>query len=402
MVKNVKYFAIFIILFMTLSLNVEAAGSCIYNATHDQIGSNEANREGLSIMIKIGENENMFHYANKFITDPNSSEWIDAVGSAPRLILERPTSSDTFVSGNKWRVCPKYLHFGETVGDDDGDTYLLFSNSDTVSGDDHVRYQVRVEEGSDGEVVSSNACANTTDWIEAPKGTHEELVKAKEGYCLYAGSANGSASGTDCFKVEVHYVVGAPDQFEIWAQSPEGTKMEVETGLADWFSKNGCTYFLGAGNAGAASTEKFIEIAYTSYNDHKYMINGKAVDLHVVTRIKTIGGMEVEDVIVDKVIKKYSNCGELLGEKLQNIIKNIINVSRILIPILLKVFGIIDFGSAIFAGDEEKMKTAQKKFITRLIIGVVIFLIPSLLKLILNVAHGIWPVVDNTVCGVLD
>ena len=118
--------------------------------------------------------------------------------------------------------------------------------------------------------------------------------------------------------------------------------------------------------------------------------------------IISIEDLEEIGIIKDSKLKTFENCEEVLGYDIIDLLKNIVSILRILVPILLNIFGVVDFGKAIFAGDEDKMKKAQKTFITRLIIGVVIFLIPSLLKLVLNVAHSIWPVIDNSLCGILD
>ena len=42
----------------------------------------------------------------------------------------------------------------------------------------------------------------------------------------------------------------------------------------------------------------------------------------------------------------------------------------------------------------------QSKFIKRLIVAVIIFLVPSLLQLLLSIASNIWPEIDATMCGI--
>ena len=97
------------------------------------------------------------------------------------------------------------------------------------------------------------------------------------------------------------------------------------------------------------------------------------------------------------------NCEQLFGnsDDLINMIKWVITVIKVLIPIVLIGLGIVDFAQAVFAGNEDKMKKAQAKFIKRLIIGIAIFLIPSLLKLILGIANSIWPNIDADLCGII-
>ncbi len=86
---------------------------------------------------------------------------------------------------------------------------------------------------------------------------------------------------------------------------------------------------------------------------------------------------------------------------LSDVLKMLVTLIKILVPIILLVLGTLDFAQAIFAQDEGAIKKAQGKFIKRLIIAVVIFLIPSALKLILTTAHAIWPVVSEDFCGIL-
>jgi len=53
-------------------------------------------------------------------------------------------------------------------------------------------------------------------------------------------------------------------------------------------------------------------------------------------------------------------------------------------PSLLLLFGTIDFGKAVAAGDEKEMKKATSDFIKRLVICVVILLLPTLINLVMG------------------
>ena len=61
--------------------------------------------------------------------------------------------------------------------------------------------------------------------------------------------------------------------------------------------------------------------------------------------------------------------------------------------------GSIDFGRAFIASDEEAMKKAQKRFIMRLIIGIIIFFIPTIVTALLNIANMVWANSYDT-CGI--
>ncbi|MBQ7141320.1 MAG: hypothetical protein IJO32_07455 [Bacilli bacterium] len=81
-------------------------------------------------------------------------------------------------------------------------------------------------------------------------------------------------------------------------------------------------------------------------------------------------------VFADTVI----NCA---GETME-LIREIFGIIKIVVPILLILMGMIDFVKALIANDDQKMKKAQKDFVMRLIIGVVIFFVPSILEYLLS------------------
>ena len=62
----------------------------------------------------------------------------------------------------------------------------------------------------------------------------------------------------------------------------------------------------------------------------------------------------------------------------------ILMVFKIVIPILLIVFGMIDLGKAVIASKEDAIQKATETLIKRLIAGVVIFFIPFLVGAIFN------------------
>lgn len=86
---------------------------------------------------------------------------------------------------------------------------------------------------------------------------------------------------------------------------------------------------------------------------------------------------------------------------LKELLIGIKNVMFIFVPIILLGLGSLDFAKSVFAGDENAIKKAQQTFIKRLIIALAIFLIPSLLKLILTIAHTIWEPISADFCGIL-
>lgn len=88
--------------------------------------------------------------------------------------------------------------------------------------------------------------------------------------------------------------------------------------------------------------------------------------------------------------KNIDNCKDLIGDDGIDLINEIMNVIKIVVPILLLVFGIIDFLKATFAGSEDDMSKAKKDFMKRLIAAVVVFLTPILINFLLEVANNVW------------
>ncbi len=62
------------------------------------------------------------------------------------------------------------------------------------------------------------------------------------------------------------------------------------------------------------------------------------------------------------------------------LVGKILNIFRIVIPILVVIFGMIDLGKAVVASDDKAIKTAAKQLLMRFIAGLVIFFIPELVK----------------------
>lgn len=63
-------------------------------------------------------------------------------------------------------------------------------------------------------------------------------------------------------------------------------------------------------------------------------------------------------------------------------------VFKIVIPILLIIFGMIDLGKAVIASKDDEIKKATKSLMMRAISAVVIFFIPTLIGIIMGLVGG--------------
>lgn len=67
-----------------------------------------------------------------------------------------------------------------------------------------------------------------------------------------------------------------------------------------------------------------------------------------------------------------------------SLVRTAIKLLQIVVPIALILFGTIDMGKAVIAGDEKKMKEAQKPFVKRIVAAVIVFVIPFIVNLVMN------------------
>ena len=66
------------------------------------------------------------------------------------------------------------------------------------------------------------------------------------------------------------------------------------------------------------------------------------------------------------------------------IIHKIINLIKILTPIVLIILGMIDYSKAVIAGNEDEMKKSSARFIKRVIAGVIVFLVIAIVQFAFN------------------
>lgn len=76
-------------------------------------------------------------------------------------------------------------------------------------------------------------------------------------------------------------------------------------------------------------------------------------------------------------------CGfDYMPTNMPNFTSGLYNIIKLLVPIILIVMGMVDFAKAVMASDEKKMKDSQKKFITRLIAAVIVFLVMAVVQFV--------------------
>ena len=77
-----------------------------------------------------------------------------------------------------------------------------------------------------------------------------------------------------------------------------------------------------------------------------------------------------------------SFCGSLYP--FIKLVKIILRLLQIAVPIALLIFGALDFGKAVIANKEDEMKKAQSIFVKRVIYGICIFFVFTLVSFVMN------------------
>ena len=88
--------------------------------------------------------------------------------------------------------------------------------------------------------------------------------------------------------------------------------------------------------------------------------------------------------------ENITGCSSVLGsnvkidEKIPNAVHTIIVAIKIVVPILLVVFGMIDLVKGIMAQKEDEIKKGQNIFIKRIITAAIVFFVISIVQLIIS------------------
>lgn len=78
-------------------------------------------------------------------------------------------------------------------------------------------------------------------------------------------------------------------------------------------------------------------------------------------------------------------CNNLIPTEIANTIGSVYNILLIAIPVMIVLFGVIDFLKAVMAGKEDDIKKSTSVFIKRLITGLLVFFVLAFVKLLLGV-----------------
>ena len=108
------------------------------------------------------------------------------------------------------------------------------------------------------------------------------------------------------------------------------------------------------------------------------------------------GQTQIMALEINKYVYIGANCS-ILGDGLTAILNEVFLIIRIITPILVAALITKDFLMAVTAGKEDDIKKAQTAAITRIIVGVMIFFLPTLINILLKLASNTF---GSGTCGI--
>lgn len=73
-----------------------------------------------------------------------------------------------------------------------------------------------------------------------------------------------------------------------------------------------------------------------------------------------------------------------LDPQIPKIVTNVVKIIQVAVPIIIIVFGMMDFMKAVMAQKDDEIKKAQGIFIKRLLAGALVFLVIVIVKFVVN------------------
>mgnify|MGYP001078767066 CR=1 FL=1 len=106
----------------------------------------------------------------------------------------------------------------------------------------------------------------------------------------------------------------------------------------------------------------------------------------------TIGctGSDCVEIKDDDIQEKSAGCN-IFGDRITDMLKQVIDLIQLAVPIIIVILTIIDFIGIVLSGEEKNFKAAWSKLIKRLMIGAAIIFLPMLLAFIIDMSGALAP-----------
>ena len=85
--------------------------------------------------------------------------------------------------------------------------------------------------------------------------------------------------------------------------------------------------------------------------------------------------------------------------KIWQLVGRILTIFKIVIPLLVIIFGMIDLGKAVVASKDDEIKKAAKSLGMRALAGILIFFVPTIVAFVFNMVDSFSEDTDYDVCA---
>lgn len=134
---------------------------------------------------------------------------------------------------------------------------------------------------------------------------------------------------------------------------------------------------------------EFAAFNMNNVDQNKLQYEVKSAQYVSKTIFDNISIESIEDYLPPKSNKSIPIQCEDFNYEGTNIIREIYKIIMIIAPILVILFGSLDFAKATFASDEEAMRKTQTNFLKRMIAAIILFLLPYIVSIMLEVAFNV-------------
>ena len=81
--------------------------------------------------------------------------------------------------------------------------------------------------------------------------------------------------------------------------------------------------------------------------------------------------------------------GVLVPNQLFNVVALVINGIKIVVPILLVIWGMLDFAKSVIAKNEDDVKKYRKNFVQRVISAIIVFMLVFVIQLVFSLVASV-------------
>lgn len=159
------------------------------------------------------------------------------------------------------------------------------------------------------------------------------------------------------------------------------------------------TYFLDSKNSGGCNDYYFTCPNKKNATCTLFSKSSDSTSPNIGEDVKNVDNIYKENIL-NISIDSFTglSCADMLAEMplTMEYLNKAFKFIKIIAPILVIVYGTLDYAKVVFADKDDSLKKANSTFLKRIIAAVIIFLLPFILTFIINVVPGL----NTSLCGV--